>query len=98
MLEHGKLTAKNTTPFTITVVQPTSLLRSSDVQNFQKRSNTELWMPKRVTMCSVRFARTSRMGQIAIVKSATRMTGASDVMALEAFGFLASQAASGGMN
>ena len=54
-------------------------------------------MPRRVTMCSVLLAKTSKMGQMAIVSNATRMTGARDVMALDAFGFFASQLANGGM-
>ena len=55
-------------------------------------------MPNLVTICSVLFANTSKMGQIEIVSKATRMTGASDVIALEALGFFASQFASGGRN
>jgi hypothetical protein len=41
---------------------------------------------------------TSKIGQMVMVSSATRMTGASEVMALDALGFFASQSASGGMN
>jgi hypothetical protein len=49
-------------------------------------------------MVSALLAITSKIGQIAIVKSATRMTGASDVMAEAAFGFASSQRLNCGRN
>lgn len=49
-------------------------------RNFQNRSKTELWMPSLVLIVSALFAMTSKIGQIAMVRPATRKTGTSEVI------------------
>jgi hypothetical protein len=87
-----KLTAKNTTPLTITTCQlcPSTLLEIY-LQNFQNLSKTLLCIPSRVTIVSALLAMTSKMGQMAIVSRATRITGTREVIADAAFGFASSQ-------
>lgn len=50
-----------------------------------------------VTMVWALLATASKMGQMAIVSSATRITGANDVMVEAAFGLASSQACNAGM-
>jgi hypothetical protein len=59
---------------------------------------TELWIPLLVTIESALFAMAKRMGQIDIVRRATRMTGAKDDMAEDALGLASSQLCKAGMN
>jgi hypothetical protein len=48
-------------------------------RNFQNRSKTELCIPNLVTIVSALLAIRSRIGQMAIVRPATRMTGTNEV-------------------
>ena len=68
-----------------------------DARNFQKRSNTELWIPNRVLMVSALLAMSSKIGQIQIVRRATRITGARDVIADAALGWAFRKSCSGFM-
>ena len=83
--------AKKTTALTITKVS--TCARSdygSHSQNFQNRSITELWIPLLVTILSALLAIANKMGQIAIVSKATRITGAREDIAEEALGLASS--------
>ena len=59
---------------------------------------TELWISFLVTIVWALFATTSRMGQIAIVSRAIRMTGAREVIDLAALGLASSHVLSGARN
>ena len=57
---------------------------------------TELWISFLVTIVCALLATTRRIGQIAIVSRATKMTGARDVIVSAEFGFAASHFWRGG--
>lgn len=59
---------------------------------------TELWIPLLVTMLSALFATANKIGQMAMVSRATRMTGANDDIAEDALGFESSHFCRDGMN
>lgn len=93
------LTAKKTTPFTITNTSPfysapstaTGAQREgarTNSQNFQNLSKTLLCTPNLVIIVSALLAITNKIGHIASVSNATKMTGAREVMAEAAFGLL----------
>lgn len=68
-----------------------------DSQNFQNRSKTLLCTPNLVIIVSALLAITNKMGHIASVSSATKMTGAREVMAEAALGLLSRNALRGFM-
>lgn len=100
MKGEGGLTAKKTTPFTITIhpqfIQPLSLSLGSrggqgqtkNSQNFQNLSKTLLCTPNLVIIVSALLAITNKIGHMASVSKATKMTGAREVRAEAALGLL----------
>ena len=71
---------------------------SGDSQNFQNLSKTELCTASLVFIVSALFAITSKIGQMHNVRLATRMTGASELMAAATLGSFARKSCSGLMN
>ncbi len=67
--------------------QNNSFVQRNNAQNFQNRSSTELCTPSFVWIVSTLFAINKRIGHIQMVRRATRITGASDVIADAVFGW-----------
>lgn len=72
-------------PSTVTGAQRGARTNS---QNFQNLSKTLLCTPNLVIIVSALLAITNKIGHIASVSNATKMTGAREVMAEAAFGLL----------